>query len=205
MLKFSPDKDYFYEYKTKTLLWINNVSKDSKSTVDLTANVRVRNVRDCTYQLVLESVKIDGESVNQADVQSLISNLKGSPAFFRLNQLGQIHPTIQFLDGDSNWSRNVKRGIISTLQTFSANNLHNFENEAAEKSALIYETDVLGRCRTTYSVKNSDYVPEKSSFKLEKKKDLHSCSLNSTVKTANVQYVRYRNLPVILSFILILI
>ncbi len=196
MVNFDSANDYFYEYKTKTQLWINDISEESKSLVDLTAKARLRNVRDCTYQLNLEDVSVTGETVNKADISELIDSLQGNPSFFKLNKLGQLHPTVQFFGGDSNWSKNIKRGVISTLQTLSACCLNDYDEDSSTKSTLVYEYDVLGRCRTTYSVKNEEYVKGSNSFKLEKKKDLHSCSLNSTVKTADVQYVRYRNLPV---------
>jgi len=177
-------------------LWINDISDDSKSLVELTANARLRNVRDCTYQLKLDQVTITGDTINQDDVQTLIDSLQNNPSFFKFNKLGQLHPTVQFLDNDKNWSRNIKRGIISTLQTLSVCHLNDYDEDSSKKSTLIYEYDVLGRCRTTYSLQKNDYEEEKVSFKLEKKKDLHTCSLNSTVKTSDVQYVRYRNLPV---------
>ncbi len=161
----------------------------------MTATARLRNVGDCTYQLKLDSVTITGETINQEDVQVLIETLESNPSFFRLNKLGQLHPTVQFLDNDSNWSRNIKRGVISTLQTLSSCHLNDYD-ESSRISTLIYEYDVLGRCRTSYLVPNEDYKRGNDSFKLVKKKDLHTCSLNSTVKTSDVQYVRYRNLPV---------
>lgn len=196
LVNFDSSSDYYYDYNTKTDLWINDISPNSKSTVELNANARLRNVGGCTYQLKLDQVSIRGETVDQADVNALIDSLENNPSFFRLNKLGQLHPTVKFLDGDSNWSRNIKRGVISTIQTLSACHLNDYEEDSSKKSTLIYEYDVLGRCRTTYSVKTQAYLSGSNSFKLEKKKDLHTCSLNSTVKTADVQYVRYRNLPV---------
>lgn len=195
-LKYENGKEYSYEYVTKTDLWINDVSEESKSTVELKAKVFVRSVKPCLYLLRLEDASLTGESINQADVQSVLQSLNDNSVQFRLNSKGELDSNVDFTEGDSAWSRNVKRGILSTLQVRSANNLRNLdqslENTNDAKSAVVYETDVLGRCRTTYLVKD----PSSADVKIIKKKSLQRCTLNDNSKTSAVQYVPYKSIPV---------
>jgi hypothetical protein len=155
-------------------------------------------VNACTWQLTLHEVSITGESIDQ-EVNSFIENLNSNPAFFRINRLGQLDPnTVSFVDSDPSWSRNVKRGILSTLQTLSTNQLNEFETE---RSALVYETDVLGRCRTTYRLNKYDknfnvYVPGYESFVLQKTKELHTCTLANNGHSNDFQFIAYKSIPV---------
>ena len=101
---------------------------------------------------------------------------------------------VKFNPNDSQWSRNIKRGIISAFQVKSETDLRqlNLEDSTSERSATVYETDILGRCRTTYKLEQSS-----STIKLNKKKSLQRCTLNENSKSSAIQYVPYKTLPVI--------
>ena len=202
LLQFDAGSDYVYDYKTESLLWISDVSQDSKSTLELSAKVRVHKTTDCTFQLNLQEVRVSGESLPAASLGSLQSDLARNSASFRLNANGEIEATsVEFAAGDSVWVQNVKRGIISAFQVRSVDSLRNLlETDASDKSALLYETDVLGRCRTTYKLSKADYVEGKS-FVLHKKKALHTCTLAQTVKSSAVQYTPYSIMAVSIALI----
>ncbi len=143
----------------------------------------------CTVLLRLEQSSLSGESVNTAS----LDQLNNYNAVFRINRLGEIDSNIQFQSGDEQWSRNVKRAIISAFQGKALSLLRSSDDDESSKSAVVYETDVLGRCRTTYSL--SSFQSE-SSFTLEKSKSLHRCTLNNNQKNSAIQFVPYQSLPV---------
>jgi hypothetical protein len=192
LYKFETGKEYTYEYETETKLWINDISDESASKITLKSLVHVATLGSCTYRLSLSDVSLTGESLSGSDVAS--KQLSSFTALFRLNQEGELDSNVQFQPGDKQWSRNVKRSIISVFQAKSESHLRtvNYLSDSDLRSATVYETDILGRCRTTYSlVKNAD------SIKLNKRKSLQRCTLNSNLKTSAVQYVPYQSLPVI--------
>lgn len=190
-LRYENGKEYSYEYNTQTDLWINDVSEESRSRVELKARIFVRSVRPCLYLLRLQDSSLDGESIDAKNVQSVLQNLNDFSVQFRLNSKGELDPSVDFSEGDSAWSRNIKRGILSALQVRSVNVLRELdessESNGEAKSAVVYETDVLGRCRTTYLVKDSSIL---------KRKSLQRCTLNENSKTSAVQYVPYKSIPV---------
>jgi hypothetical protein len=189
-LKYQNQHAYYYRYTTNTQLWINNVSDESKSSAELSALVEVSKVSPCGYTLRLTEVKLTGDSVTAGDDLELLS---ANEISFQMNARGELHPEVGFIETDPVWSRNVKRGVLSALQTKSVNDLRQLEDgQATDKSATIYETDVLGRCRTTYDLKsNAD-----SKVVLKKTKSLQGCTLNGNKKTSAVQFTTYRTLPV---------
>lgn len=195
-LKYQNGREYSYDYSTQTDLWINDVSEESRSSVELKAKVFVRSVQPCLYLLRLESASLTGESLNQQNVENVVQNLNDNSVQFRLNSRGELDSSVDFTQGDSAWSRNIKRGILSAIQLRSLQSLRNLDQSLDQasnqaKSAVVYETDVLGRCRTTYSVSN----PSVANVLITKRKSLQRCTLNENSKTSAVQYVPYKNIP----------
>lgn len=186
LLKYETGKRYAYTYETTNLLWINDVSDDAKSTLKLTANVALSAKDNCRLVMTLDKVTVSGDA--SVDSAKLAAGLQANPVSFRLNKKGELDSLVRFADDEPAWAKNVKRGIISTLQVKSDDDLRN-ENPAdktSDKSAVVYESDVLGRCRTTY---------ERDGDKLEKTKSLSRCTLNANEKDSTVQFVPYKNLP----------
>lgn len=190
LLKYAVGSEYFYDYSTQTSLWINDVSEESKSSVELKAKVVIRAVDKCLYMLRLEDVSLSGETVQ--GVSSVADDLAGYAVQFRMNSDGELDTNLEFVEGDKPWSRNIKRGILSAFQAKSIKDLRSVEGQD-KKSAVIYETDVLGRCRTTYSTKDD---ASSAQISLKKKKSLNRCTLNENSKTSAIQYTPYKNLPV---------
>jgi hypothetical protein len=188
-LKYKQKVTYHYDYSTNTKLWINDVSAESVSDALFTAKVEIMNVAPCKFLLRLNGAKLTGDSVNaSADLGMLALDVS-----FQMNARGEIHSTLGFVKVDSEWSRNIKRGVLSALQTKSVSDLRQLEEGSdSDKSSTVYETDVLGRCRTTYELKEQSG----SKIVLKKTKPLHDCTLNGNKKTSAVQFITYRNMPV---------
>jgi len=184
-----------YNYETDTTLWINDVSDDAKSVVSLKSTVMISPIGPCQYLLKMSGSSLDGESLNQQDSSAVLTLLDTYSAVFRLNQQGELDTEVRFQPEDQQWSRNIKRGIISAFQVKPETELRELDHETdqIQKSATIYETDVLGRCRTTYRLDSKD----STQIKLNKVKSLQRCTLNENSKTSAVQYVPYVSIPVI--------
>lgn len=198
-MRFNNNNEYGYDYKTSTDLWINNISDESKSSVELSAKVFISYVKPCTYLLRLENTKLNGESLNSDDKTSFENNLNTfNKVVFRLNTQGDVDSLIQFSKGDNTWSRNIKRAIISSFQLKSKDNLRELDHldNPNERSAVVYETDILGRCRTTYTLNNKESTDKL--VVLNKRKSLQRCSINDdkNTKDSAVQYVPYKTMPV---------
>ena len=116
---------------------------------------------------------LNGESLNQQDSSSVLTLLDNYGVVFKLNQQGELDTEVRFHSEDQQWSRNIKRGIISSFQVKPETELRdlNYLNEQDQKSATVYETDVLGRCRTTYRLDGKD----SNQIKLKKIKSTHTC------------------------------
>lgn len=188
LLKYD-NGEYLYDYSTKTSLWINDVSEESKSDVELKATVVLRAVSRCLFLLRIQDAQLIGESIQD---KSILTDLTEHNVQFRINSDGELDPNLDFESDDKPGSRNIKRGILSALQLKAIKDLRSIEGED-KKSAVVYETDVLGRCRTTYSTKDNANSAE---ITLKKKKSLSRCTLNENSKTSAIQYQPYKSLPV---------
>ena len=142
----------------------------------------------------LESVKVTGDSITDAEKTEAAKKLGEDFTRFTLNKNGELSTQVRFGPAETVWSRNVKRGIISVLQVKSQDDLRKADelDASSEKSAVVYESDVLGRCRTTYKL-DSDSA---GTYKLKKTKSLGRCTLNKNSKSSPIQFVPYKNLPV---------
>jgi hypothetical protein len=144
--------------------------------------------------LKMSDSTLTGESLNQQDSSAVITLLNTYGAIFRLNQQGELDTEVKFQPEDQQWSRNIKRGIISAFQVKPETELRELDHDTMkdQKSATVYETDVLGRCRTTYRLDGKD----SNQIKLNKVKSLQRCTLNENSKTSAIQYVPYISMPV---------
>ena len=181
MYGFEENKEYSFKYRTNATLWINDISDEAKSTLQLETTAKVGLTGKCTYVLRLSNSILSGVTLDSTD----LSPLDSFAVVFRMNNEGQIEQNVLFEQKDQNWSKNVKRAIISAFQTKSTENLR--EIEEGKKSAVFYETDVLGKCRTTYALKQGF---------LRKTKSLHTCTLDTQKKSSSLHFVPYLNTPV---------
>lgn len=137
----------------------------------------------------LSDTSLTGESVDSSALDQLSLG-----AEFQLSSQGDLASDIKFDAADEQWSKNIKRAIISTFQVKSYDQLRSADGTDA-KSGVFYERDVLGRCRTTYRVEQNDYQSA-GSFSMEKSKALQRCTLDRTGKSSGGQFVPYKQIPV---------
>jgi len=194
LLDYKSGQEYTYEYETDTSLWINDVSEESKSSMELKTTAIISRLAECKFLLRLQGSSLSGDSID-SDAK-LIQHLNDHVAVFEFNSEGEIHSDISFATDDLAWSRNIKRGIISAFQVRSEKNLRKLDelSDSKEKSSVVYETDVLGRCRTTYELDGDDYQSGKS-LRLIKRKSLHACTSHYE-RSAYSSQIPYRTRPV---------
>ena len=170
----------------------------------LETSVFIRALDPCTLRLRLFNASITGQSLNKAETATVLNQYE---AVFKLNSFGELDANIQFETDDQTWSRNIKRAIISAFQlrpdaalriAFSAEyecfneELDVFvkcKKEDSARSQVVYETDILGKCRTTYSINpNYEYTAGKT-FTLEKIKLFDSCVLKENLNENAFSFV----------------
>ena len=166
------------------------MSDEAKSMMTLKSTIVIVPVGACSYLMKMKESTLEGESLNKQDSFKVVQLLDSQMVQFRLNQQGELDSQIEFQLEDKQWSRNIKRAIISAFQIKSQNDLRDLESQ--QKSATVYETDILGRCRTTYKLEQQT----DTKFKLNKMKSLQRCTLNENLKASAIQYVPYKTLPV---------
>jgi hypothetical protein len=198
LLNYDDDRAYVYDYKTNSTLWINDVSDEIKSVMELNAQVVLQRVGPCYYNLKLQNVNLIGDST--IDAQNAASELAKNSVFFSLNRNGAIMSnSIKFSVGKEDvWSRNIKRAIISAFQLRSDKELRGenpLDANADKKSSIVYETDSLGKCRTTYNFEREDA----DNIRIQKQKAVHRCSLDEAISSP-LQSVPYKSVAVSRSF-----
>ena len=114
VLNFQNGKAYTYAYKTKSALFINDISDEAKSNIQLNTNVVVSSLGSCSYLLQLKDSSLTGESVSDpATVQDQLNNFN---AVFRLNNQGELDSSMKFQPGQEDLAKNIKRAIVSSFQ-----------------------------------------------------------------------------------------
>lgn len=193
LFKYKLNTEYTYRYSTKTKLWINDVSDEAVSNLYLNATVVLQLSSACLYQLKLQDVVAYGGSIT--DYKAIAEELQRNVAVFGINRNGALSESVKFNGREAEWSRNVKRGIISAFQLRSENDLRVSDpsnpNPNEPKSSVIYETDLFGRCRTVYKLKKAGA----DSVEIVKKKALHRCSLDHS-RNSPVQSEEYNSIAV---------
>jgi hypothetical protein len=177
LYKYDLNEEFEYSYSSKTKLWIKNQSNDAESLLVLNATVLVQLVEQCRYQMRIRDVIVSAPSIS--DYKSLADNLEKNAVFFTIDSKGELSSSIKFNgENEENWVKNIKRGIISAFQMRSESELKsadplNPNSTTKPKSSVVYETDLFGRCRTTYSLRTKGIATE-----ITKKKALNTCDFD---------------------------
>ncbi len=174
LYNYDKTQEYEYEYSTKTKLWIKDVSEDAESVLNLNATVLIQLIEPCRYQMKIRDVRIQSTSISNDGIVG--KELEKNVAVFSIGSNGVLSTNVKFGGNDDNWVNNVKRGIISAFQLRSSSELKStnvFKPNEQIKSSVLYETDLFGKCRTTYKLTSSD-----NGINFIKSKALHTCSLN---------------------------
>lgn len=182
-------QEYEYKYASETKLWINDVSDDAESKIKLNGDVLIQRVAgSCQYQLKLKNFAVNGPS--SSDSKNLAGQLEANVAVFSIGSNGALSSSVKFNGNEQNWVRNVKRAIISSFQLRSESELKSNDDASGVKSSVVYETDLFGRCRTTYRLRNVG-----GTIEINKKKALHRCSLDE-YRQSPVQGDEYKSVAV---------
>lgn len=134
-----------YTYDVDSAVVVSLAGSDSKpTTLNINAQAVLNGLKgDCQYSLRLQNVKVTGPDLvkkDYGDNQELVSQLD-KPIQFTLSN-DELHPEICTDSKETALSLNLKRAIVSLLQSAEAKS---------------HETDIFGTCPTTISVvKNSD-------------------------------------------------
>lgn len=194
MFDYQLSKEYIYDYNSTTTL--ANILANDGYQVNILAKVALQRAGPCSYQLNVDSVEFSG-AAPVSDLRAAADKLTKSAVVFSIDSNGELSSDIKFQGREDTWAQNVKRAIISAFQVRSDKELRvenplNVADEATEpKSGVIYETDSLGRCRTTYKLKrNAD-----GSVDISKQKATHRCSLNEKI-TSSIDGEEYEDIPV---------
>nr|XP_032635524.1 uncharacterized protein LOC116824393 isoform X2 [Chelonoidis abingdonii] len=157
-LNFPKGFRYSYRYSTATNTFLQG-SIYKRSGMSLESTVIIEALGKCQMVLKLQDVRIKTtlasreESLKEMD--SLREVLEQHPLHFSFHD-GKILKICPW-QGEQAWVLNIKRGILSVLQT----------SPAAAGGGTVEEMDILGKCPTKYQQKGSLVL---------KTKDLNLCS-----------------------------
>ncbi|XP_069503899.1 uncharacterized protein [Ambystoma mexicanum] len=171
---FQKGHSYSYKYSTTTSTFLQGTAYE-KSGITLEGLVVIEALGRCHLVLKLQDVQLktmltsSQQSVN--DLQSLRILLERNPLQFSFND-GKI-PLICPSVNEPTWALNIKRGILSLLQT----------SPTSTADGYIKEVDVLGECPTKYHLRGAV---------LWKTKDLNDC----TQRASSFTFLRSVPLPV---------
>lgn len=172
---YRPGTTYEYRYETQSETSMQGTS-DSKAAVHIAADVLVQVLENgCEMALKLRKVRLEevdpetGRRGASADQDDFCRQLESQPLrfVFQDGRIESICPSSQ----DDVRSLNIKKGILSMIQ----NSMEDLEN-----NEQVQETDISGRCRTTYEASPKGWA----SLTIRRTKDLSSCSHRENTQTA---------------------
>ncbi|KAK1162419.1 hypothetical protein AOXY_G17278 [Acipenser oxyrinchus oxyrinchus] len=149
---------YTYKYSTETSAFLLESRSASRGlALDSLADIEV--LHKCLMVLKLRNVQIKRTWTNKEDLvpsqDRLRESLEKSPLQFSFQdgKIAEICPSVD----EPTWVLNIKRGVLSVFQS----------SHAASREESLEETDVSGRCLTSYEWKGPSLV---------KTRDLKHCS-----------------------------
>ncbi|XP_066186507.1 uncharacterized protein [Sylvia atricapilla] len=163
---FSKRARYSYRYSAVTHTFLQgNIYKNSGISLESTVIIEV--LGNCQMVLKVQDVQIKKTFASREESLKEMDNLR---------EILEQHPLrFSFHDGkvlklcpvrsEQTWALNIKRGILSVLQTA----------QEFPAGAVVEEVDVLGICPTRYEQKGPNLV---------KTKDLNLCSYRSSASTS---------------------
>ncbi|KAH8339521.1 hypothetical protein KR059_007845, partial [Drosophila kikkawai] len=162
LLKYQPGNVYDYAFDSILTIGLSSgiVSEADDTSLKVSGSAKIFSKGNCGYTLQLGSVKVTN---TKESVEKKILNNIAKPVFFTLNS-GLLEPQICSEHNDLDYSLNIKRGIISLLQT-------GIESQQ--------ETDVFGHCPTHTSVAKNGNIDI-----ITKVRNLNSCSHREQLNSA---------------------
>ncbi|EDW71095.1 apolipophorins [Drosophila virilis] len=155
-LKYEPGN--FYEYAFDSILTVGLssgvVNEADDTSLKVTGSAKIFANGNCGYTLQVGAVKVI--NTKESIEKKLLTNIQ-KPVHFTVAN-GQVDPQICTDASDTEYSLNIKRGIISLLQSETGTDVTN-------------EVDVFGQCPTHTSTSKSGNVET-----VTKVRDLNSCA-----------------------------
>ncbi|XP_052061384.1 apolipophorins-like [Mytilus californianus] len=157
--------EYSYEAETKTGI---QGSTEEQGGIKITATAEIEILSKCEFLLTVKNSNVLGSDPDyprqfkqHPQRSEFQTELEGNSLRFSFQDgiVEELCPE----DGDSDWSLNFKRGILSAFQN---------SMDSLDMDTEVTETDVSGKCPTTYRVKQEGW----RTVKVKKTKDLVSCS-----------------------------
>ncbi|KAH8252425.1 hypothetical protein KR038_010706, partial [Drosophila bunnanda] len=164
LLKYQPGSVYDYAFDSILTIGLSSgvVSEADDTSLKVSGSAKIFSKGNCGYTLQLGSVKVTN---TKESVEKKILNSIAKPVSFTLVN-GLLEPEICSEPSDLDYSLNIKRGIISLLQTA-------IENQQ--------EIDVFGQCPTHTSVTKNGNIDT-----ITKVRNLNSCSHREQINSALV-------------------
>lgn len=179
--QYTPGYIYEFTYEGQTRTGIQGASEDTAA-LKITTTAEVEVISKCDLVLRLRSSNVYGSNPDSPRNLQRLRNAEFSQA------LEQNPLRFSFQDGiveelcpsydESAWVLNIKRGVLSAFQ--------NTMNAFATDQKLT-ETDVTGKCKTTYTVTQQGW----RTITIKKSKDIMSCIDRHGYETA-MQSALYR-------------
>ncbi|KAH8384937.1 hypothetical protein KR200_008808, partial [Drosophila serrata] len=164
LLKYQTGNVYDYAFDSILTIGLSSgvVSEADDTSLKVSGSAKIFSKGNCGYTLQLGSVKVTN---TKESVEKKILNSIAKPVSFTLVN-GLLEPRICSEPNDLDYSLNIKRGIISLLQS------------AIESQQ---ETDVFGQCPTHTSVTKNGNIDT-----ITKVRNLNSCSHREQINSALV-------------------
>nr|XP_033819216.1 uncharacterized protein LOC117369188 isoform X2 [Geotrypetes seraphini] len=165
-VNFHTGHRYIYKYSTSTSTFLEG-SPYGRSGITLESIVNIEALGKCHLVLKLQDVQLKTTLASREELVKKMETLKKTleryllPFSFLDGNITKICPSTY----EEIWALNIKRGILSVLQS----------SLKATTQGTVEEVDVLGSCPTKYLLKNSI---------LKKTKDLNLCSHRSSSRSS---------------------
>ncbi|EDW83617.1 uncharacterized protein Dwil_GK13707 [Drosophila willistoni] len=167
LLKYTPG--HFYEYAFDSILTVGlsagAVSEADDTSLKVTGTAKVFAEGNCGYTLQVGAVKVT--NTKESVEKKIVNNIQ-KPVHFTLSN-GQVEPEICTDAGDSAYSLNIKRAIISLLQSGTESG---------------HEVDVFGQCPTHTSISKAGNADA-----ITKVRNLNSCAHREQINSGLISGV----------------
>ncbi|CAL8089591.1 unnamed protein product [Orchesella dallaii] len=150
VVRYEQGKSYIYNFETEVVTQLVG-STDENSRIKVKGQAALAAQSACDLVLTIQQIAITSSN---GQAISRVNDIVGSSIRFAYTD--GVVDSVCVSEDDPTWSANIKRAIVSMLG-----------NRALSGETETIETDINGKCRTTYAVDGTKYT---------KTKDLGSCT-----------------------------
>ncbi|ALC48137.1 Rfabg, partial [Drosophila busckii] len=168
--KYLPGSSYEYAFDSILSVGLTSgaVSEADDTSLKITGSAKLFAEGNCGYTLQVGAVKVI--NTKESVEKNFVNNIQ-KPVYFTLVN-GQLEPEICTDASDSTYSLNIKRAIISLLQS------------GTESQDVVNEVDVFGQCPTHTSISRST-----NGVALTKVRNLNHCAYRDHINSGLVSGV----------------